>query len=81
MAALGLQHGYTKPAYLDMCVQLLPRYFKRIIEGELKKIVEDGGGHVVQMDEALWSLSHSGLGQGSEVLAALGEPPEVHLKN
>lgn len=42
-----------KYAYLDVCVQLLPRNFKLITEGELKKIVENGGGHMDQLDEAL----------------------------
>lgn len=41
------------------------------MERELKEIVEDGGGHMVQLDEALRGLSHSGVGQGPEVLTAL----------
>ena len=51
------------------------------MEAELKEIVEDGGRHVVQMDETLGGLSHFGPGQGSEVLAALWKSSEVHLKN
>lgn len=47
------RHGYMKSAYLDVCVQLLPGDFKLIMEGELKEIVEDGGGHMFQLDEAL----------------------------
>lgn len=39
-------------AYLDVRVQLFLRDFKLIMEGELKETVEDGGGHVVQVDEA-----------------------------
>lgn len=68
-------------AHLYVCTQLLLRDFKLITEGELKEVVEDGGGHMVQVNEALWGLSHSGLGQGSEVLTALWKSSEVHLKN
>ena len=39
--------------YLDVCAQLLLRDFKLLMKGELKEIVEDGGGHMVQVDEAL----------------------------
>lgn len=69
-----------KSAYLNVCSQLLQRDFKLTVEGELEQIVEDGGGHMVQLDEALWGLFHSGLGQGSKVLTALWKSPEVHLK-
>lgn len=67
-------------AYLDVRVQLFLRDFELIMEGELKETVEDGGGHMVQVDEAFRGLPHSGLGQGSEILAALRESPEVDLK-
>lgn len=50
-----------KSAYLDVCAQLLLGDFELITEGELEEIVEDGGGHVVQVDEALGGLSHPGL--------------------
>lgn len=73
-------HGYMF-AYLDVRVQLFLRDFELIMEGELKETVEDGGGHMVQVDEAFRGLPHSGLGQGSEILAALRESPEVDLKN
>ena len=69
-----------KSAYLNVCTQLLQRDFKLTVEGELEQIVEDGRGHMVQLDEALWGLFHSGLGQGPKVLTALWKPPEVHLK-
>lgn len=72
-------HGYMF-AYLDVRVQLFLRDFELIMEGELKETVEDGGGHMVQVDEAFRGLPHSGLGQGSEILAALRESPEVDLK-
>lgn len=65
--------------YLDVCPQIFLRNFKVMIEGELKKIVESGGGHMLQVEKALWGLSHSGLGQSLEVLAALWKPAEVHL--
>lgn len=39
-----------KCAYLDVCAQLLLRDFKLIIEEELKEIVEDGGGDMVQVN-------------------------------
>ena len=42
-----------KSVYLDVVAQILLRDFKLIMEGELKEIVEDGGGHMVQEDEAL----------------------------
>lgn len=42
-----------KSAYLDVCVQLIHRNSKLIMEVELKEIVENGGGHMVQLDEAL----------------------------
>lgn len=42
-----------------------------MIEAELKEIVENGRGHVIQMNVALGGFSHAGLGQSSEVLAAL----------
>ena len=42
-----------KFAYLDVCVQLVPRHFELIMERVLKEIVEDEGGHMVQVDEAL----------------------------
>lgn len=54
-----------------MCVQLLPWNVKLVMEGVLKEIVKDGGGHMVQVDETLEGLSHFGLGQGLEILAAL----------
>lgn len=63
-----------------MWAQLLLRDFKPIVEGKLKEIVEDGGWHMVQVDEALCGLSHSGLGQGSKVLATLWKSSKVHLK-
>lgn len=47
------RHGDLKSAYLDVCAQLLLRDFKVIMEGELKEIIEDGGGYMVQVDEAL----------------------------
>lgn len=48
-----ISHGYMKSAYLDVCVQLLRRDSKLIMEVELKEIVENRGGHMVQLDEAL----------------------------
>lgn len=66
--------------YLDVCIQLFHRDNKPAVEGELQEAVEDGGGHVVQLDEALRGLSHSGLRQGSEILAALRQSQKVHLK-
>lgn len=61
-----------RTAYLNVCAQfLLLRDFKPVVEGKLKEIVEDGGRHMIQVDEALRGLSHPGLDQGSEVLAAL----------
>lgn len=65
--------------YLDMCSQLILGDFKMIIEGKLKDIVEDGRRHMIHADEALRSLSHPGLGQSSEVLAALRKSLEAHL--
>lgn len=73
-------HKLTHSLYLDVCVQLFHRDNKPVAEGELKEMVEDRGGHVIQLDEALWGLSHSRLWQGSEILAALRQSEEVHLK-
>lgn len=42
-----------KSAYLDVRVHLLARDSKLIMERELEQIVKDGGGHMVQLDEAL----------------------------
>lgn len=42
-----------KSAYLDVCVQLLQRDSKPVMERELEQIVKDGGGHMVQLDEVL----------------------------
>lgn len=43
----------THSSYLDVCIQVFHRDNKPVVEGELKKMVEDGGGHVIQLDEAL----------------------------
>lgn len=47
------RHGYMKSAYLDVCVQLLHRDHKLIMEREFQEVIEAGGGHVIQLDEAL----------------------------
>lgn len=43
----------THSSYLDVCTQVFHGDNKPVVEGELKKMVEDGRGHVIQLDEAL----------------------------
>lgn len=46
-------YGHGRIVYLDVLIQLHPGDLEPIVECELKEVVEDGGGHVVQLDQVL----------------------------